>query len=141
MGERIFLWTLENEGAPTPRPDNGVSLKLALHDYFNGNDFTVRPWGGEQWKSKELAGHRGVVAGRDRSALEALARRLGAPTDLKQIGSSYDSTTWWTVPITAKEWNSLAAGSVPGMQNLWTAFGTLPNFMDVRKYAGAGSRR
>ena len=141
IGERIFLWTLGDAGAPAPRPDNGVSLKLALHDYFNGNDFTVRPWGREPRKPKELAGHRGVVAGRDRAALEALARRLGAPTDLKQIGSSYDSATWWTVPVTAKEWNSLVVDSALGMQNLWMAFGTLPNFMDVRKYAGARSSR
>ena len=140
-GERVFLWTREMKPAPARRPDYGVSIKLALHDYFNGNDFIVRPWGKERWKPKELSGHRGVVAARDRSALEGLAGSLNALGDLKELGSSYDPATWWMVPISAKEWNTLAEGPVPEMKNLWVAFGALPNFMDVRKYAGAGSGR
>jgi len=141
MGERVFLWTRGMKPTPDRQPDHGVSIKLALHDYFNGNDFMVRPWGEERWKLKELSGHRGVVVARERSALERLAGSLDDLRDLKEYGNSYDPATWWTVPITAREWNSLAEGSVPGMKNLWVAFGVLPNFMDVGKYAGAGSSR
>ena len=141
MGERVFLWTRGMKPTLDRQPDHGVSIKLALHDYFNGNDFMVRPWGEERWKLKELSGHRGVVVARERSALERLAGSLDDLRDLKEYGNSYDPATWWTVPITAREWNSLAEGSVPGMKNLWVAFGVLPNFMDVGKYAGAGSSR
>ena len=141
MGERVFLWTRGMKPTPDRQPDHGVSIKLALHDYFNGNDFMVRPWGEERWKLKELSGHRGVVVARERSALERLAGSLDDLRDLKEYGNSYDPATWWTVPITARQWNSLAEGSVPGMKNLWVAFGVLPNFMDVGKYAGAGSSR
>ena len=141
MGERVFLWTRGMKPTPDRQPDHGVSIKLALHDYFNGNDFMVRPWGEERWKLKELSGHRGVVVARERSALERLAGSLDDLRDLKEYGNSYDPATWWTVPITARQWNSLAEGSVPGMKNLWVAFGALPNFMDVGKYAGAGSSR
>ena len=141
MGERVFLWTRGMKPTLDRQPDHGVSIKLALHDYFNGNDFMVRPWGEERWKLKELSGHRGVVVARERSALERLAGSLDDLRDLKEYGNSYDPATWWTVPITARQWNSLAEGSVPGMKNLWVAFGALPNFMDVGKYAGAGSSR
>ena len=141
MGERVFLWTRGMKPTLDRQPDHGVSIKLALHDYFNGNDFMVRPWGEERWKLKELSGHRGVVVARERSALKRLAGSLDDLRDLKEYGNSYDPATWWTVPITAREWNSLAEGSVPGMKNLWVAFGVLPNFMDVGKYAGAGSSR
>ena len=141
MGERVFLWTRGMKPTLDRQPDHGVSIKLALHDYFNGNDFMVRPWGEERWKLKELSGHRGVVVARERSALERLAGSLDDLRDLKEYGNSYDPATWWTVPTTAREWNSLAEGSVPGMKNLWVAFGVLPNFMDVGKYAGAGSSR
>jgi len=141
IGERVFLWTRDDQDLPARELDNGVSIKLALHGYYNGNDFRVRPWGWERWNSKELAGHRGVVAGRDRGVLEDLGRGLDASRELEQMESSYDPAIWWTVPITAEEWKSVMADSEPGRENLWLAFGTLPDFMDVSNYAGSDSRR
>ena len=35
----------------------------------------------------------------------------------------------------------LVAGPGDDLKNLWIGFGTLPTFMDVRKYGGAGGGR
>lgn len=139
IGERILLWTPERQGGPGGRIDEGVSVKLALYGYFKGNDFRVRPWQWKGWRPEELTGHLGVVAARKRDALEELIGSLDLPRKLTQIGSPYDPSPWWVVPITGEELRSLVRISGPAKEHLWMAFGTLPDFMDVRKYAGSGS--
>ena len=138
-GERILLWT---PGRPEAGPPNtGVSIKLALHKYFRGNDFRLSPWRKKDWNVDELRGHRGVIAGRDREPLEQLGRRMRQIGELVQLESPYDQDPWWGLPVTAEKWEKLRRepGDDPG--DLWVGFGTLPDFMDVRKYAGSGAGR
>jgi len=61
--------------------------------------------------------------------------------ELVQLESPYDQDPWWGLPVTAEKWEKLRreCGDDPG--DLWVGFGTLPEFMDVRKYAGSGAGR
>jgi len=138
-GERIFLWTPGSfQGDP---PDTGVSIKLALHKYFRGNDFRLRLWGKSDWNVDELRGHRGVIAGRNRESLEQLERRIRLTGELEQLESPYDQESWWVLPVTAEQWEKLRRERGDDSGELWVGFGTLPGFMDVRKYAGSGAGR
>jgi hypothetical protein len=130
MGQRILLWTDETR----ERLEPGVSVKLALHAYFGGNDFRLARWGSEEWRIDELEGHRGVVAGRAADALQILRNHLEGDREFVKYESDYDENPWWTVSVTAAEIKKLRSLSEATHQELWVAFGTLPAFMDVRKY-------
>ena len=134
-GERILLWT-PGGGAPEP----GVSLKLALHGYYGGNDFLLSPWGQGSWKVADLQGHRGLVAGRDREVLERIRGSLPETGEALELESSYDPEPWWVLPITAEKWDDLKDSGTEDTRGLWVAFGCLPAFMDVRSYAASGSK-
>ncbi|MCP4731123.1 MAG: hypothetical protein GY872_13725, partial [Roseibacillus sp.] len=138
-GERILLWT---PGKPEAGPRNtGVSVKLALHKYFRGNDFRLAPWSKETWNTDELQGHRGVIAGRDREPLEQLERSMRQAGGLVKLESRYDQEPWWGLPVTAEKWEELRTERGDDREGFWVGFGTLPGFMDVRKYAGSGAGR
>ncbi|MCS5538532.1 MAG: hypothetical protein NZ804_00960 [Roseibacillus sp.] len=138
-GERILLWT---PGRPEAGPPNtGVSIKLALHKYFRGNDFRLIPWRKGDWNTEELQGHRGVIAGRDREPLEQLGRSMRQTGELVKLESPYDQEPWWGLPVTAEKWEKLRTEREDDPGELWVGFGTLPGFMDVRKYAGSGAGR
>ncbi|MDP7306768.1 MAG: hypothetical protein QF405_03935 [Roseibacillus sp.] len=138
-GERILLWT---PGKPEAGPRNtGVSVKLALHKYFRGNDFRLAPWSKETWNTDELQGHRGVIAGRDREPLEQLERSMRQAGGLVKLESPYDQEPWWGLPVTAEKWEELRTERGDDREGFWVGFGTLPGFMDVRKYAGSGAGR
>ena len=132
-GERILLWT-PGRGAPEP----GVSLKLALHTYYGGNDFRLRPLGEGDWKPTELQGHRGVVAGREREVLERIRETLLETGGAEKLESSYDPEPWWVLSVSAEklvEFEEIDSGAP---EDMWVAFSCLPEFMDVRSYAGGG---
>jgi len=75
-----------------------------------------------------------VVAGRVADALQILRNHLEGDRELVKYESDYDENPWWTVSITAAEIKKLRSLSEATHQELWVAFGTLPAFMDVRKY-------
>lgn len=138
-GERILLWT---PGKPGGGPlDTGVSIKLSLHKYFNGNDFRLSQWHKGNWNTDELEGHRGVVAGRNRKSLEELGRSIRQAGELVKLESPYDQDPWWALPLTADNWEDLRMKHGADLEEFWVGYGTLPAFMDVRKYAGSGAGR
>ena len=139
QGERILLWTPgKTRGGAL---NTGVSVKLALHQFFSGNDFRVMPWGEGDWHVDELRGHRGVIAGRDRQLLERLGDSILEPGQPVELNSPYDQDSWWALPVTVQDWEELRTRQGTDMQELWVGYGTLPAFMDVRKYAGSGAGR
>ncbi len=138
-GERIILWT---PGQPGGGPLNtGVSIKLSLHKYFGGNDFRLSPWRKANWNTDELEGHRGVIAGRDRESLAGLGRSILQTGELVKLESPYDQDPWWALPLTTEKWEELRMKNGTDLREFWVGFGTLPAFMDVRKYAGSGAAR
>ncbi len=140
-GERILLWTPGNPAKePGPR-DTGVSAKMAFHRYFSGNDFRLSPGDREDWNFDYLEGHQGLIVGRARSLLEHLKQGIQYPGKLVKLDSAYDEEPWWGLPVTAEECKELVTGPGDDLKNLWIGFGTLPTFMDVRKYGGAGGGR
>ena len=79
--------------------------------------------------------------GRARSLLEHLKQGIQYPGKLVKLDSAYDEEAWWGLPVTAEECKELIRGPGDDLKNLWIGFGTLPTFMDVRKYGGAGGGR
>ncbi len=140
-GERILLWTPGNPAGELGPRNTGVSVKMALHRYFSGNDFQLSPWRGEAWDFDYLKGHRGLIAGRARAPLERLGQNMQHAGELVKLDSSYDREPWWGLPVTAEECEELVTGPGDDLESLWIGFGTLPAFMDVRKYGGAGAGR
>ena len=130
-GERILLWT-RGEGAREP----GVSLRLALHGYYGGNDFRLSPRGEGNWNVAELRGHRGIVAGRDRADLEGIRGRILETREPIELVSAYDPEPWWVLPITVEKLDELRRSGPAAKAKTWAAFSSLPEFMDVRSYAG-----
>ena len=140
-GERILLWTPGNPAAE-PRPRNtGVSAKMALYRYFSGNDFQLSPCRREDWNFGYLKGHRGLIAGQARASLERLKQNTQYAGELVKLDSLYDSKPWWGLPVSAEECEELVTGTGNDLAGLWIGFGSLPAFMDVRKYGGAGAGR
>ncbi|MEC9056688.1 MAG: hypothetical protein VX633_15355, partial [Verrucomicrobiota bacterium] len=119
----------------------GVSAKMAFHRYFSGNDFRLSPGHREDWNFDYLEGHQGLIVGRARSLLEHLKQGIQYPGELVKLDSVYDGEPWWGLPVTAEECKGLVTGSEDDLKNLWIGFGTLPTFMDVRNYGGAGAGR
>ena len=82
-----------------------------------------------------------MIAGRDRKPLEELGRSILQTGELVKLESSYDQDSWWVLPVTAEDWEELRTKHDTDLEELWVGYGTLPAFMDVRKYAGSGAER
>lgn len=134
FGQRILLWTRSTAKVIEP----SVSAKLALHQYFQGNDFRAASWQKEDWNLDELEGHRGLVAGRSRASMERIRSQFLATDELLSLKTDYDPEPWWAIEVNSSKLRELSEEDLAG---LTVAFGSLPSFMDVRRYGTARTKK
>lgn len=130
MGRNIVVADPKGERG---RVDEALSLAVALSSVYGGNDFRVVP--GEQWAGLpgQLAGHRAALAARSPAGLSGLGTELGIRSEPQRVESLCDPEPWWILTTRGSDLEALNRGP----ESLWIVHGTLPEFMDVRRYSGS----